>query len=237
MTTEACTVRRSRSVGGSLIGLLGSASVLALSLAAPVAVAVAADLGGGSKGDPYTAPAPMWSGLYVGAAVGYSFGSSTVDIGGGTVFDTTLRGEHGAVTVGYDFQIAPRWVAGVFADFALGSTQLEGIIGVDLDNQWAIGGRLGVLATPSTLLYGSAGFTGAHFEATEQGLVPFVKGTLDGYFVGFGGEQALSRNLSLKAEYRFSDYGDIAGTADTETSSSDNSVHSLRLGVSYRFGN
>lgn len=203
-------------------------------------VAVAADLGG--KGDPYTAPAPMWSGLYVGAAVGYSSGNSTLHLidSGLPPFDNNLREQHGAVTVGYDFQIAPRWVAGVFADFALGTTEFASQVAtIAIDKQWAIGGRLGVLATPSTLLYASAGYTGADLEAKVGGVIPIASGTLDGYFVGLGGEQALSRNLSLKVDYRFSAYGDITDvTQDTGQSTvSDTNVHSLRLGVSYRFGN
>lgn len=212
-------------------GLLGRmvGAVVALS-------ATGAYAGGGD-----VAEAPFaWTGFYVSAGIGYSFGSPKlgVDTGGTTASnEVNLRGEHGApaVTVGYDFQFARRWVAGIFADYALGSTGLEGPVAVAIDNQWAIGARFGVLATPSTLLYASAGYTGADFAAS-QGVPSIANTAVGGFFVGFGGEQALNRNLSFKVDYRFSDYEDVEGAfTNSIVTFEDNTVHSLRLGLSWKF--
>ncbi len=55
---------------------------------------------------------------------------------------------------------------------------------------------------------------------------------MDGFFVGVGVEQAFNRNLSLKLDYRFSDYGNYSFNSDVKMK---NEVHSVRLGVNYRF--
>lgn len=192
-----------------------------------------ADLGGNDR--PYAAPAPAWSGLYVGAAAGYAIGTSELSVDGpATPFG--LRGGQGVLTAGYDFRLNPRWVAGLFADYAFG--QADGgqtiLFPFTLDNQWAIGGRLGVLATPKTLLYASAGYTAADFKATS-GPEFRLETTLDGFFVGLGVEQALSRNLSVKLDYRYSDYEDAKAIVDTALFTFENTVHSVRVGVNWRF--
>ena len=214
--------------------LLGPMAGAALALAA----ATGASADGGLKGAQYTAPAPFsWTGLYVGGAVGYGFGNSTLDgLLEGVSAELNLRGQQGIVTIGYDFQMGSRWVAGLFADFSLGGTGLSQLVAASIDNQWAIGGRLGVLATPSTLLHASAGYTGANFAVTGEGVIPIADSAIGGYFIGVGGGQAIGRNLSLKMDYRFSDYEDVKGDlGGVPLSFTDNFVHSLRVGANWKF--
>jgi opacity protein-like surface antigen len=54
---------------------------------------------------------------------------------------------------------------------------------------------------------------------------------LNGYFVGFGVEHAFSQNLSLKLEYRFSNYDEVPGTL-----AFDSEISSVRLGVNWKLG-
>lgn len=68
--------------------------------------------------------------------------------------------------------------------------------------------------------------------ATRGDVIAFASPPPNGFFVGGGVEQVLSRNVSLKFEYRFSDYDDVT-VAGTKF---DNEVHSVRLGVNYKFG-
>jgi outer membrane immunogenic protein len=219
------------SIGHRLGALVGAI----LALAAAATGANAGDRGEASS----EAPTPVWSGLYIGAALGYSFGGSEISglsTQGIPDASVDLTGQQGVVTVGYDFRVAPGWIAGVFADYALGSTELPQLVQIAINNQWAIGGRVGTLLAPSTLLYASAGFTGAQFEAAVEGIAPIADASLNGYFIGIGGEQAISRNLSLKIDYRFSDYEDVTtDSLGVPGTFSDNSVHSLRLGLSWRF--
>jgi outer membrane immunogenic protein len=88
----------------------------------------------------------------------------------------------------------------------------------------------GFLATARSLWYVNGGWTRSDFDVTEPGFTSVSK-SLNGFFVGGGVEQSLSRNASLKLEYRFSDYEDFNFGGTTF----DNTVHSVRLGVSWKF--
>jgi outer membrane immunogenic protein len=193
-----------------------------------VALAPAALADGPYKTEPYRGSS-YWSGLYVGGAVGYGLGTSQLTGPAAGDFDISLRGVQGIVTLGYDFQISRSWVLGLFADYAIG--ELDGSVGdvtSRIESQWAIGGRLGYLQS-STLWYATAGYTEAEWHvqiSTKSG-----NETLNGYFVGLGVEQALSQNLSLKLEYRFSNYDAVPGSL-----SFDNDVSSIRLGVNWKLG-
>lgn len=181
-------------------------------------------------------PAPTWSGFYVGAAAGYGIGTADRTALTGIRVPASFRGEQGILAVGYDFRLSPRWVAGLFADYAFG--EVDGgpqVVRVTIDNQWSIGGRVGVLATPSTLLHASAGYTAADFKASLAGINPLADTTLDGFFLGLGVEQALSRNLSLKLDYRFSDYEEANGILlGVNAFTFDNTLHTVRLGVNWK---
>jgi outer membrane immunogenic protein len=176
---------------------------------------------------PYTPPA--WSGFYVGGAVGYGFGTDELTGPAAGEFDIGLRGGQGTVTLGYDFQLSPAWVLGLFGDYTFG--KLDGSAGditSTIDNQWAIGGRLGYLRS-ATLWYATAGYTEAEWHV--QISAKSGNEMLNGYFVGFGVEHAFSQNLSLKLEYRFSNYDEVPGTL-----AFDSEISSVRLGVNWKLG-
>jgi opacity protein-like surface antigen len=80
---------------------------------------------------------------------------------------------------------------------------------VRLDWTVSVLGRAGWLATPSTLVYGLAGWTYGHFE---EGNLLFGNGRIDdfgshGLTVGGGIEKKLSPKWSLRAEYRYTNFG------------------------------
>ena len=93
------------------------------------------------------------------------------ELNGTVVNATRLWDDHhgrshafGTVTLGYDYQFSPRWVAGAFVDFDFGNRNdhtrpgdLVDFTDIRLSQEhghaWSIGGRLGVLASPSTLLF------------------------------------------------------------------------------------
>jgi outer membrane immunogenic protein len=211
--------------------------VTAAALALPAAGAGAEGLGHRAVTEgPYTAPF-SWTGFHVGVAVEYGSGTTESDL---SQTDVSLRGVQGVLSAGYDFRVGPRWLLGLFGDYTFG--EIDGVcsdLTCDFDNdakfaignQWAVGGRLGLLAAPSTLLYASGGYTRGDFEAFG-GRNSFVREALDGFFVGLGVEQAVNRNLSLKLDYRFSDYEDLK----LEGINFDNQTHSVRLGASWKFG-
>jgi outer membrane immunogenic protein len=188
------------------------------------------------NGDGRGVVSPTWTGFYVGGAVGYGFGFPEVELPateGPVTTDFGLRGVQGVVSLGYDVRLGPRWVLGAFADYAFGDIDGQAAnIKIIIDNQWAIGGRLGYLSSPTTLWYGTAGYTGADFEVPNLTIARAMKGL----FVGAGIEQMLNRegNVSMKLEYRISGYDEF--TAGVVSEDFENEVHSVRLGVNWRFG-
>jgi len=245
------------------------------------------------------APAPCceanWSGLYIGASVGYGIARSSttyqvdqsefdadpnVQIPGTFFFgdtsaDTASDGVTGTVTVGYDRDIGRSVVIGVFADYTFGD--LDGEFdsrfqqnnnlrfGADHDftfsDQWSVGARIGLARSCCTLWYIAAGYTQADFEADDNRIRDTLGGevslgtrgkTLDGYFIGAGVEQQLHSGLSLKLEYRFSDFGEESiydvnqqfqctnnctgeNYKRRERLDIDGDIHAIRLGLAYKF--
>jgi outer membrane immunogenic protein len=197
------------------------------------------------------AAAPKWSGIYVGLGIGAGAAVSelSADIAGVNLFSFDgfgSSGTFGTVTVGLDGQFG-KMVAGVFVDYDFGSSIssdlsiLAGLGGptiplIDFNNSWSIGARLGFLASSSTLIYGTAGYTSTDVEILG-GVVPFFPDSLEGYFVGAGIETFLASRWTFKLEYRYTDY-DTANllTLGPLSVDLDSEVHSARAVLSYRFG-
>src|SRR5262245_20595794 len=206
--------------------ILGVAA--ALMLGAGQAAADGLPSRGGVRG--YDAPAAgtwNWTGYYVG-----------VGIGGGVLdIDTDAFGQgdgdsiFGTVVVGYDHQLGGGLVAGVFADFDFTDASANvGILGnVDQTYAFSVGGRIGGLVTPKTLLYATGGYTQVELEGG-------LNGAAGGYFVGAGIEQMLRDNWSLKLEYRYSAVQADVEVAGLAAGDADLQSHTGRLVLSYKFG-
>jgi outer membrane immunogenic protein len=170
-----------------------------------------------------------WGGLYVGAAAGYGLG--TMRFVDADVGDPSLKGAQGSVALGYDFQLKPGLVLGAFADYTFGAVETTfSLTTFSFDNQWSVGARLGLVRSCCTLWYGMAGYTQADFEIADQGVIN--EETMKGYFVGLGVEQALGKDVSLKLEYRYSDYDDVTVLGVPF----DNDAHAVRLGANWKLG-
>jgi outer membrane immunogenic protein len=193
---------------------------LALALSASAAFADGMDKRAGAA-----CCASSWNGFYIGAGAGGMAVTYDVSAFG----DFGNDGLFGTVTVGLDHQINSRVVVGLFADYDFSnvSTTFTGVTG-KLNNAWSVGGRLGVLSSPTTLWYATGGYTQANLDLS----IPISTPDFDGYFVGAGVESQLGGGWSLKGEYRFSQYGsENIGGADVEPS-----THSARAVLTYKFG-
>src|SRR5438105_13797306 len=149
---------------------IGTAALLACAICAPAA---AADL---PLKAPPAKPIPTisWAGLYVGAHFGYGYGVTSFNIPG---FVNTKpfvglgsKGFSGGGLAGYNIILAPRWVGGIEVDGSLEDfkTHITAVGGLDvsmsMDWSTSVRGRLGYLLTPTTMLFGSVGWTWSHFE-------------------------------------------------------------------------
>jgi outer membrane immunogenic protein len=182
-----------------------------------------------------------WTGGYVGVGTGYSAANNEVDLSVPPGDDFLTVGIDGfghqggfiALSAGYDYQIRPQVVIGAFVDFdmlnlkhqdslnfSLGDPaffELDGSLTGKIRDMVMIGGRIGYLASPDTLLFGSFGYANADFSDVRIGasVNDFPLGSLtlvdgkrySGYFLGGGVETRLSDEISLKAEYRYIDLG------------------------------
>ena len=208
--------------------LLTGAAAGALLAAAIAVPASAADLSVRPAPAPaYVAPAvPVftWTGLYAGVNAGAAWGEYGYDVffPSPALFGSFNSGRSGASFIGGG-QIGYNWQ---FNQFVFG---LEGDVdgkSLKVTNAFALAGapfatlegrariegsvraRAG-LAFDRFLLYATGGWavTDVRVTGCTAGACASDDQTLNGYTVGVGGEFALTNNVSLGVEYRFSDFG------------------------------
>jgi len=201
---------------------------------------------------PYAAP-PTWSGLYIGAGIGGSafvHDHRILDLDfGDTRFDGVGDvGVFGTAIVGWDWQVGSNAVLGVFVDYDFSNMShdfsvLDGSItgSNEHDHSWSVGARLGLLSSPSTLWYTTAGYTQARFEGSTSiaGIDVAHDRTFDGWFVGGGVDTRLAAsNWFLRLEYRYSELDSQRFFSDdgvTTTIDLEPTVHSVRTTLTYKF--
>jgi outer membrane immunogenic protein len=218
--------------------------LLATAFAVGSIPAMAADLPPYSPA-PYYQPAPIftWTGIYVGANAAFGFGRYTND--GTSYFGNTDGGLFG-VEAGYNYQSGPL-VAGVEGDINFGSVSgnsspAPGITANgNINGEGSIRARFGY-AIDHTLFYITGGYTGANLKGTvtDNAIAPNIYANestfLNGWTIGTGVEFAVTRNISVKAEYLFDDYGNgslFSGTRDAIHPGL--TMSTLRAGINYHF--
>jgi outer membrane immunogenic protein len=153
-----------------------------------------------------TATAEPFNGGYVGAELGWQQDRLSADY---TRAGTTARfGENGSSlgyggVLGFDARVGPGFVLGAEAS-ASGTTKGYDAFGLDIRPGRTLGlaARAGVLATPSTLVYGRGGWVNGRFSVSDG--VQRVSNNRGGWTAGGGIEQMITDNVSVKAEYRYS---------------------------------
>ena len=124
--------------------------------------------------------APSWTGFYIFGGIGgglWNANTFTRFTPGGTALSINQNqggnGWLGTVGAGYDWQVNPSWVFGIFGDGQFGS--LKGTIqdptffsltsSIKMQDAWAGGARLGYLVAPNVLSYVNGGYSGSHWSA------------------------------------------------------------------------
>ncbi len=241
-----------------------------VALAAVAGSAFAADLPSRRAPPVYAPPPPIpvftWTGFYVGGQVGGEFGKSNAFAFGNATGiglaanSASKSGVIGGGHVGYLFSTQSLPVLNVLGGFGTG-----GVFGIegDVDGtsaranyllgniansareniQGSVRGRLGV-AFDRVLVYGTGGvaFGGLqnNYLNTTTGAFDSVSRTRVGYTVGGGVEYAFTNNLSLRVEYRFTDFGRFADNLGNSTGGTVNVSHRetdnrVQAGFSYKF--
>ena len=189
------------------------------------------------------------------------FGISTASLARGDRDHQDVDGVIGGIQSGYNWQVG-NWVMGMESDFQgsgqEGDTRYCGLGGttcavasLDASHRLSWFGtarsRLGILVTPSTLLYGTAGVAYGQVKSdytlnlfnTQAATLNF-KDVKAGWTAGAGVEFALAGNWSTKLEYLYMDLGtnEISVSVGGVNAKVDRQFtdHIARLGVNYRFG-
>ncbi len=212
--------------------LMASAGVIALA-----GSAAAADLPSHAPPPPvYLPPAPIftWTGIYIGGQIGYGWGNEESNFGDNFgdfgKFSNSSQGVIGVAHVGYNLQLS-QFVIGlegsVDGTSISNSVQNNGtffgnhflpgnvLVNVNTGVQGSIRGRVGY-AWDRVLLYATGGVAFAGVDTNVS--TGFTSGAFPGGFdsssstrvgwtVGGGLEYAITNNWSIRAEYRYSDFG------------------------------
>ncbi|MDR3472730.1 MAG: porin family protein [Devosia sp.] len=198
------------------------------------ATAMAALTSGAMAADLYVPPATpamapattSWDGPYIGATVGYSWG--TADATASSFGSSSISGFELGGQLGYNFHLADSIVLGIQGDLNWSNESVDplGSSTAKFTTNWdgAVVGRLGV-DMGEFLPYVEAGvaFAGANWDPDSA--------THTGWTVGAGVEFMLADNLSANVEARYADYGSATYGAD--------SMHltdtQFRVGLNYHF--
>jgi len=230
-----------------------------------------------------TSTSDAWSGPYVGLTVGNRQSKNDWTTSNVAPLFSNLVTSHSSNQsniessttrlsglIGNNWRLSQSVYGGVEADFGVGDSeksqtlpggyylagaQLTDPPTVSVKNQWdaSLRLRLGFLATPSTMLYGTAGYawqslrvnancsassgfcTWSHDETASK--------VVSGWTAGVGMEHKLQKNVALRLEYRYSDYRAFQHTFFTFDGSSDDRFtanvktesRALNLGLVYQF--
>jgi opacity protein-like surface antigen len=139
------------------------------------------------------------------------------------LFDIAAEAPCATVTVGYDYQIDQLFLVGIFASY---DWQLDKKYGdvtfthydktytlaeASIGNIATVGGRAGILVQPDLLVYALVGFSWSN--ASFQVFPPYgpgASGSVSGPTIGGGIEKRFATNWSLRAEYRYTDFGKLS---------------------------
>ena len=165
-------------------------------------------------------------------------------------YNSSPDGFIGGAQLGYNWQF-DQLVVGVEADFQGGNIKGSVSGGADsygfnaeskIDWYGTARARLGYVPAERFLVYATGGLAYGHVESymNYAGYESSVSTTKTGYTVGGGAEYAFDNNWSLKAEYLYTDLGEIDNLSAQRvytkfSSETEASFQAVRLGLNYRF--
>jgi outer membrane immunogenic protein len=166
-----------------------------------------------------------WQGPYVGANLGYQWGSISNNSANPT-------GVFGGIQAGYNFQNG-QFVFGGETDLQLSGSD-DVFAPWKFSNPWfgTLRGRAGV-ALNNVMFYGTLGI--AYGGLTVQSTINGVSETKShiGWAGGVGLELGLTPNWTLRAEYLYVDLSDRAYSLTASNNGLQSNI--LRIGVNYKF--
>lgn len=197
--------------------------------------------------------AAPFSGFRVGAEAGYDHqrSGSTEDVDTTRDLKQSLDGVAFGGVLGYDAAVGENLRLGAEASVSDSTASWDNnnanptvfnLGRVEAQRDIYVGGRVGYVASPSTMVYAKAGYTNQRFGLQgSDGTVDLDQRLdADGWRVGAGAEFAVSNNAYVGAEYRYSKYGeaefDFEGTTpDSSRFNIDTDRHQVMATAGLRF--
>ncbi|MDN2565002.1 porin family protein [Aquibium sp. A9E412] len=177
-------------------------------------------------------PVASWSGPYVGATVGYGFlGHTDTGIPAGNEIDTD--GFSGSAFGGYNMQ-SGTFVYGVEGD--IGYSGVDGTnagVRSEAGVEGSLRARLGLAATDTVLVYGTAGGAAGNVKITDP--AGSDSNTMLGWTAGVGVDAKLTEQVFGRLEYRYTDYGSETFNTGSGAQSVDATSNKIMLGVGMKF--
>ena len=174
------------------------------------------------------APVADWSGFYIGALLGYTWGDAEDDAGNSADID----GFDGGAYIGANYQWN-QYVLGVEADALVSGADGSGG-GISANQDWSgsLRARAGI-ALDQFLLYGTGGVAVTGVEVSDA--TTSDDNTHWGWTLGAGAEALLRDNVTARMEYRYTDYEGETYTLSSGPTEADLQTHSVRAGVGLKF--
>lgn len=199
------------------------------------------------------APAFSWTGFYGGAQIGGSWSDTDLKghfLGSKQGFSPDPSGFIGGIYAGYNYDLGNNIVIGIDTDWVWGDmdesdsrtlasgTKIEG----KLKEKWAGSTRARVgYAVDRWMPYIAGGVAYAkvdsHFRAKSAlGTIGYSDSdTLTGWTIGAGFDYAMTDHIILRAEYRYTDFGDDDYGNKNIKYNVDYKTNDFRVGVAYKF--
>ncbi len=196
---------------------------------------------------------PFWEGAYIGGTLGYNFsggdriGVTQTSGGQFNLGEYENSGWAGSLRAGYRWQL-DRWVFG--PEIAIEGGQVEdtftsaGYSGTTtLNHAMSLRLKAGyVWPVLNSIVYGTVGVSRAEFDYSVMGagssgpLAINQTYATNGYILGVGIEQPLTKRLSITGEYEFMNYGkDTLSDGLGNTTIATPLFHSVKVGLNLRF--
>lgn len=173
-------------------------------------------------------PANDWSGFYLGALLGYTWGEAE----SGEFADVESDGIEGGGYLGANWQLG-NFVLGAEGDVLASAVEGDDDgLSAEQGLNGSLRGRAGI-ALDQFLLYGTAGLAVTEAEVTGGG--DRDDATLLGWTAGAGAETMLTDSITARVEYRYSDYEDETFTLGGDEGNGDFATSTVRAGVGFKF--
>jgi outer membrane immunogenic protein len=182
--------------------------------------------------------APIWAGFYIGGVIGPGVASAKVSVPGQpvSVDGVGIAAVLPVGLVGYNIQVAPRWLAGIEGEIS------PNISISDIEVEWtgAVRARVGYLLTPTTMVFGNVGWgtAGVQPVTLNGSQVTTHIDRVQAFGWGTGIEAAITDRWRVRADYQYFITQSINFTVPGDATSATAKVkgQSARLGVIYQLG-